>query len=222
MKRLARYSTVIALMTACWVGTAGAQTAVAAAGDRWYGELTAAATLGHKSDSSIGGELGYDWIDERQLFFEVGRMGNVATSALEARAQIPAGAIGATVSSIAQKAVYFDAGLKYRLAPRGMWRPYGLIGLGAARVTTDTHFSVNGTDVTGQLDQFGVQLGSDLSGSVTKFFLTVGVGANVPFGKRYLADLSYRYGRIFPRSGAIEDDAGVNTQRVQAGIGIRF
>jgi opacity protein-like surface antigen len=221
MKRLVRYSTLIALIAACRVGTADAQTAAAAPADRWYAELMAAATLGHKSDSSIGGELGYGWTDERQLFLEIGRMGNVATSALDDRAQIIGRAIGASVST-AQKATYFDVGLKYRLAPRGMWRPYGLLGLGAARVTTDTHFAINGNDVTNQLNQFGVQQGSDLFGSVTKFFLTVGVGANVPFGKRYLADLSYRYGRIFPRSGAIENDTGVNTQRVQAGIGIRF
>jgi opacity protein-like surface antigen len=215
MKRLVRYSTVIVLMVACWVGTADAQTA-----EQWYGELTAAATLGHKSDSSVGGEVGYTWTEERQLFLEVGRMGNVATSAVDERAQIIAQAIGAS-ASVAQKATYFDAGLKYRLAERGRWRPYGLLGLGVARVKTETNFSVNGNDVTNQLDQFGVQLGSDLSGSVTKFLLTLGVGANVPFGSRYLADLSYRYGRIFA-SGAIEDDTGINTQRVQGGVGIRF
>ena len=123
---------------------------------------------------------------------------------------------------MAQKATYVDAGLKYRLTSRASWRPYGLVGLGAARVKADTHFSVNGNDVTNQLDRFGVQPGIDLFGSVTKFFLTVGVGVNRPFGKRYVADLSYRYGRIFPRSGAIEDDTGVNTQRVQGGVGIRF
>jgi len=208
---------LIALMVAGRVGTVDAQTT----DEQWYAEFTAAATLGHKSDSSVGGELGYTWTDERQLFFEFGRMGNVATSAVDERAQFIARAIGAS-ASVAQKATYFDAGLKYRLAERGKWRPYGLLGLGLARVKTQSNFSVNGNDVTNQLDQFGVQLGSDLSGSVTKFFLTVGVGANVPFGRRYLADLSYRYGRIFGRGGAIEDDAGINTQRVQGGVGIRF
>jgi len=221
MKRLARYSMLIVLMVACWVGTADAQTAAGAAADGWYAELTAAATLGHRSDASVGGELGYTWTDEWQLVFEVGRMDNVATSALDDRAQIIGRAIGASVSTV-QAATYFDAGLKYRLAPRGTWRPYGMLGLGAARVKNEANFSVNGNDVTNRLDQFRVQLGSDLSGSVTKFFLTIGVGANRPFGKRYFVDLSYRYGRIFAKSGAIEDDTGVNTQRVQGGVGIRF
>jgi opacity protein-like surface antigen len=217
MKRLVRNSILIVLLAAGRVGNAGAQTADA---ERWYAELAAAATLGHKSDSSFGGELGYTWTDERQLFFEIGRMGNVATSAMDDRAQVIAQAIGATFST-GQAATYFDGGLKYRLAPRGPWRPYVLLGIGAARVTSETNFAVNGVDVTNQLDQFGVQLGADLAGSVTKFFLTLGGGVNRSFGQRYLVDLSYRYGHIFA-SGAIEDDTGINTQRVQGGIGIRF
>jgi opacity protein-like surface antigen len=52
--------------------------------------------------------------------------------------------------------------------------------------------------------------------------LTVGVGTNATLGKRYLLDLAYRYGRIFPRTGRIANDQGINTQRLQAGIGIRF
>jgi opacity protein-like surface antigen len=222
MKRLVRYSTLIALLFACAAGTAGAQTATPTT-DPWYAEFTAGATFGHKSDSSLGGEIGYEKSDTLEPFFEIGRMGNVATSGLDDRAQIIGRAIGGTVST-AQKATYFDAGVRYHIAPRGMWRPYGLLGLGAARVSTETHFTVNGTELTDQqlLDEFGVQLGTDLSGSVTKFFLTFGLGADVPFAKRYVADFSYRYGRIFARSGAIEGDSGVNTQRVQAGIGIRF
>src|SRR5207247_9083049 len=85
MKRLARYSMLIVLMVACWVGTADAQTAAGAAADGWYAELTAAATLGHRSDASAGGELGYTSTDEWQLVFAVGRLGNVATRAFACR-----------------------------------------------------------------------------------------------------------------------------------------
>ena len=60
------------------------------------------------------------------------------------------------------------------------------------------------------------------SGTLTKAFLTVGVGTNATLGQRYLLDLSYRYGHIFPRTGEIANDQGINTQRLQAGIGIRF
>ena len=104
MKRLARYSMLMALMVAGRVGTVDAQTG----DEQWYAEFTAAATLGHTSDSSVGGELAYTWTDERQLFLELGRMGNVATSAVDDRAQFIARAIGAS-ASVAQKATYFDA-----------------------------------------------------------------------------------------------------------------
>jgi opacity protein-like surface antigen len=229
MKRFVRCSTLMTVMAACGIGTSHAQTA-GTVPDRGYAELTVAATLGHKSDASIGGEAGYSLTDALQLFIEGGRMGNVATKDLDARAMIIGSAIGANVST-AQRAAYFDVGVKYRLSEhfRGRpswlgprWRPYGLLGVGAASVKTTTNFNIGGNDVTGQLDQYGVQLGNDLSGTLTKAFLTVGVGTNATLGKAYLLDLSYRYGRVFPRTSQIADDKGINTQRLQAGIGIRF
>jgi opacity protein-like surface antigen len=221
MKRFVRCSTLITVMTACGIGTAHAQTAGTTGLDRGYVELAFGATFGHKSASSIGGEAGYTLTDALQLFLEGGRMGNVATTEVDARALIIANAIGASAST-AQRAAYFDIGARYRLSEHGRWRPYALLGVGAAGVKTTTNFSIGGNDVTSQLDQHGVQLGNDLAGSLTKAFLTVGVGANATLGKRYLVDLSYRYGRIFPRTSQIADDKGINTQRLQAGIGIRF
>lgn len=221
MKRLVRYSAFIAVTVASGVGTAHAQTAGATAPDRGYGAFTAGATFGHKSDSSIGGEVGYGLTDALQVFLEAGRMRNVATKDVDTRAQKIAGAILANVSTV-QQAIYYDAGLKWRLPQYGMWRPYVLLGAGAARVKTEASFSVGGSDVTSRLDQLGVQLGSDLSGTLTKFFLTTGVGTNVTFGRRFLADLSYRYGRVFPKTSEIDDDQGINTQRAQVGLGIRF
>jgi opacity protein-like surface antigen len=217
------------VLTACGIGTAHAQTP-GGGPDRGYAEFTAAATLGHKSDSSIGGEAGYSLTDALQVFVEVGRMGNVATTDVDARAMIIGNAIGASVST-KQRAVYVDIGAKYRLSEHSRWRPnwlhdrwrpYGLLGVGTASVKTTTNFSIGGNDVTGQLAQYGVQLGNDLSGTLTKAFLTVGVGTNATLGKRYLLDLGYRYGRIFARTGQIANDRGINTQRLQAGIGIRF
>jgi opacity protein-like surface antigen len=149
-------------------------------------------------------------------------MANVATTDVDARAQIIGNAIGASVSTV-QRAAYFDIGVKYRILKEyGRWRPYVLLGVGAAGVKTTADFAINGNDVTGQLDQFGVQLGRDLSGSLTKAFLTVGAGASMPLGKRYQVDLSYRYGRIFAKTSQIDNDQGINTQRAQVGIGIRF
>jgi opacity protein-like surface antigen len=90
-------------------------------------------------------------------------------------------------------------------------------------VKTSAAFSVSGTDVTGHLlDVYGVQLGNDLASTLTKLFLTVGGGVTVPFKDRYLVDVSYRYGRIFPKTSQIQGDTGINTNRIQAGIGVRF
>jgi opacity protein-like surface antigen len=221
MKRFVRYSTLTTVLAVSGTGTAHGQTAGTTAPDREYAELTVGATLGHKSASSIGGEAGYTLTDTWQVFLEAGRMGNVATADVDARALTIGNAIGANVSTV-QRAAYFDVGARYRLHEHGKWRPYALLGVGAAAVKTTTNFSIGGNDVTGQLDQYGVQLGNDLSGTLTKAFLTVGVGTNATLGQRYLLDLSYRYGRIFPRTSRVANDQGINTNRLQAGIGIRF
>jgi opacity protein-like surface antigen len=57
---------------------------------------------------------------------------------------------------------------------------------------------------------------------VTKTLFVIGGGITTPVSGPWFADLSYRYGRIFANTGAIEDDKGSNVQRVQAGFGIRF
>lgn len=220
--KLVRYSTLLTVLAACGIGTAHGQTAGAVGPDRGYVQFTVGPTFGHKSSSAIGGEAGYTLTDALQVFLEGGRMGNVATTDVDARAQIIGNTIGASVSTV-QRAAYFDIGAKYRFPKEyGKWRPYALLGVGAAGVKTTVDFAVNGNDVTGQLDQLGVLLGRDLSGTVTKVFLTVGAGASMQLGKRYLVDLTYRYGRIFPRTSQIDNDQGINTHRAQAGIGIRF
>jgi opacity protein-like surface antigen len=77
-------------------------------------------------------------------------------------------------------------------------------------------FLVGGTDVTANLAQYGVVLGSDLSGTFTKPMLTLGGGVAWPFGQRVTADLQYRFGRIFA------DNQGINVNRVGVGVGVRF
>jgi opacity protein-like surface antigen len=52
--------------------------------------------------------------------------------------------------------------------------------------------------------------------------ILVGAGATVNFRMKYFADLSYRYGHILGKSGSIEDDVAIKTQRVQIGVGLRF
>jgi opacity protein-like surface antigen len=103
------------------------------------------------------------------------------------------------------------------------YHPYLAIGFGVASVKPEATFAVNGTDVTGQLEQFGVLLGADLSDSQTVGLFTFGGGVMYNFAKRYFVDATYRYGR----TSKAESDGevvikGLNTQRLQIGAGIRF
>ena len=232
MTRFVRLSTMIVVGLACGASVAHAQTPAPASTDKGYAEFTLAATLGHKSDSSVGAEVGYKlmdvnspFVDQLYVFAEGGRMGNVATSDMDARAQLVANAIGATASTT-QEVNFFDAGVKVRIMQlsRHGWHPYALLGLGAARVKSSSNFVKGSSDITSQLPQFDppVQLGADLAGNTTKFLLAIGAGANAKFGKRWIVDVTYRYGRIFPKTDLIVDDVAISTQRVQAGVGIRF
>jgi opacity protein-like surface antigen len=206
--------TVAAALT---LGTSAAQaqssTPAPSADGKYSAEFAAAATLGHTSASSFGGELDYRVKEQWVGTFEFGRMRNIANGDLQSRANLIANALQGSANAT-QKATYYDFGVRYRLAPRGMWHPYLAVGIGAATVTTDTSFQA-GNDVT-------VSPGADLQGTVTKPLMVIGGGVTVPFLSRYFADGSYRYGRIFSRSGEIENDKGINTQRVQIGVGIRF
>jgi opacity protein-like surface antigen len=170
------------------------------------------ATFGHSSSSNYGAEIGYRINAKWQIFIEAGHMGNITSADAESRANKLATALG-TTANVVQKGNYGDAGVRYRLMDSGRWHVYATTGIGATSVDTETSFASGGTNVA---------LGSDLSGHVTKTFFVVGGGVTTPITSKIFGDLSYRFGRIFPNTGAIEDDKGINTQRLQVGIGFRF
>src|ERR1700730_4880679 len=228
MRLFARLVMLLGVTTAFGVTTLFAQTpSTATPSDAGYAELTFGPTFGHKASASVGGEAGY-WltgpddgmIQRLGIFGEAGVMNNVATSAIEAKAKKIADTIAATAKA-KQRAAYFDGGVIARFPAHDRYTPYALFGLGAARVSNKTAFAVNGTTLTAsQLVQQGVQVGSDLSGSYTKLFVTVGGGAHVAVTGRWIADISYRYGRIL--RDASTESAGINTNRLQFGIGAKF
>jgi opacity protein-like surface antigen len=220
MMRVAGVLSLVAVAL-CAAAEAQAQTSSSSAESRGYADLTAAATFGHKSSGSIGGEAGWRIRDDLDVFAELGRMKNVGTQALDDRAALIANAVGATFSA-AYKVTYVDFGVRYRWPPttRQNLTPYAMVGFGVARVTSDTVLSVNG--VATPPESFGFSFGNDLSGTVSKGLFTLGFGVTRPFGSRYLLDGSYRYGRVFARSGEIEGDTGINTNRLQIGVGVRF
>jgi hypothetical protein len=86
-----------------------------------------------------------------------------------------------------------------------------------ASVKQDVAFTVGGADVTSNLaGQYGVQLGSDLSGSFTKPMLVAGAGAMWPVWQRLVIDAQFRFGRVFT------DEGGLNIGRAGIGVGVRF
>jgi opacity protein-like surface antigen len=220
MTRFVRFAMVFAVALPLGASVAQAQTAPVqdpGEGGRYSAEITTAATLGHTSSGALGGELDYQLAQKWTVLFEFGRMRNVASSALQARANLIANELQSTATPT-QRATYYDFGVRYQLPPHRVWRmwhPYLAAGIGAATVTTKTNFQTGANDIL-------VSTGVDLDGTVTKPLFVIGGGATVPFASRYFVDGTYRYGRIFSRTGVIENDNGINTQRVQVGVGIRF
>jgi len=189
---------------------------------REYVEFVGGPAFGHKFGGSYGGEFGYWFSDTWGLFGEVGRIQNAGGSDISRRADIISAAIGGSAKPHTN-VTYYDGGLTYRFPATGRYRPYASLGLGAATVSNKTKFFVGGADVTGQLnDVYGVLLGNDLSGSYTSAFFSLGIGVRMPFGSRWVADASYRYGRVGGNNKDQADIPGLNTNRLQFGFGARF
>ena len=222
MSRFGQFATAFVLAIACGERAAWAQPPVTSEYP-WSAQIDVAATVGHRSSASIGGEVDYNVRPDLEVFLEAGRMNNVATSELDRRATIVGDFIGATSKPV-QRAIYADVGVRYNLRAIGLWHPFLAAGFGLARLHTETAFVVGSTTLTPSdlADSYGVELGLDLDGRVTKPFFMIGGGVNVPVKRRYFVEGTYRYGRIFARTSQIEDDTAINAQRVQVGFGVRF
>lgn len=222
MKGFGRMVMAFGVLVAGLTGTAFAQST--AADGPLAVQFTVGPTFGTASDLSLGGELDYKLGVEWELFFEAGRMRNVATGQMEDAAQVVVNALGGE-ASVVQSASYFDAGVKYLFVPfGGGYTPYVGLGAGVAQLKKDVKFTINGTelDEAGLLAQYGAQLGNDLAGTSNRPMVMVALGLSRNFAGRAFIDLSYRYGVIFAKTDLIENDKATNTQRLQVGFGIRF
>ncbi len=185
-----------------------------------YVEGFAQSAFGNVTSQSFGVEAGVRIVPDLQIFAEGGRTRDIATADIGTAAQKIAGSLAQLQSgvsySVKQPVSYIDAGLRW-LAPvsNPNIQPYVLAGVGVAQVKQDVHFTVNGTDVTSNLQQYSIVLGTDLSGSFNKPLMVLGGGVEVPLWHRLVADLQFRYGRIFA-------DPGINMSRAGLGLGVRF
>jgi hypothetical protein len=93
-------------------------------------------------------------------------------------------------------------------------RPYVAGTVGGARVTLRPAFSIDGADVTSQLRDYYVTLGSDLAGSTTTAAFSGGVGAQLGQGDGWLLDVGLRVMGIqskgIPASHVLRLGVGLN------------
>ena len=205
--------------------TAGSGGAAAEPGTG-YVEGVGQAAFSNVQSQSYGAEVGYTITTGLQVFVEAGRIRDVATADLGVNAPIIVEAVKQSLTDMGNPALvgytvkepvtFGVAGLKYLIAVSSNLQPYVLGGFGVARYTKDVRFLVGGTDVTGNVAQYGVVLGSDLSGAFTRPMLTLGLGVTWPAWQRLIVDFQYRFGRIFA------DNQGINVSRAGVGVGVRF
>jgi hypothetical protein len=155
------------------------------------------------------------------VFGEFGRVRDAAPSEVGTAAQLIAGYLtgqqSASVAySVRQPVTFGVVGLKYLIPYDDAIQPYLLGGFGIARYSRDVSFTVGGTDVTETIAQYGVVLGSDLSGSATKPMVTAGGGVVWTVRAPFVVDFQFRYGRIFA------EGKGINVSRAGIGLGVRF
>lgn len=187
---------------------------------RGYAEGVAQSAFGQVTSQSFGGELGITVTPSLQVFIEAGRVRDAATTDIGAAAQAIAGSVAQSAANVSFKVkepVSFGlVGIRYLVPVSSRAQPYVMGGGGVARVTSDFSVAVGGADVTGNLSQYGVVLGSDLSGSVTKPMVGVGAGVAWPIWEYLVVDFQYRYGRVFTEGQA------TNINRAGVGVGVRF
>lgn len=215
---------VIVTAAMALAGAASAQTASTPAsgeGGTGYVEVVAQSAFGNVTSQSFGVEGGVKVAPRLVVFGEFGRVRDTAPSELGVAAQTIAsyltGQQSASVGySVQQPATFGVAGVAYLIPYDGVLQPYVLGGFGIARYTRDVSFTVGGTDVTSNIGDYGVVLGSDLSGSTTKPMVTAGGGAAWTVHAPFVIDFQFRYGRIFA------DGKAINVSRAGIGFGIEF
>ena len=146
----------------------------------------------HSAAALAGGELGYRPTQRVEIFGQAIGMQNVATKqqiahASQIGAVLHASQGGTVTSSIDAPAWYVGGGLRVLLASEGRRvRPFLVAGVGVARVTLQPSLTLGGADVTDSLPQYGVTLGSDLTGTATEPALDGGGGLRFAFGRQWL------------------------------------
>jgi hypothetical protein len=169
---------------------------------------------------AFGGELAFPVSDRLELFGEGLWMQDVVSRRRVERTRTVSEYLessqGKPVSgTVIAPAAYGGGGMRIMLTRQGPVRPYVAFSAGAAHVAYTPEFILAGENVVQALPQYGVTLGRDLTGDVTKFAFGGGGGVRFPRG-RWSLDGGVRVLSI--RTA----DQPINVVSVRAALGWKF
>lgn len=215
--RVVAFTAVLALLT-----SAVAAQSPTTRDEPFYVEGFAQSAFGNVTSQAFGGEAGMRVKPRLHVFVEAALARDTAPKSFGAAAQLIAGYLtqvqpSAVGFSVRQPVRFLVGGVRYHLPyNHSDFEPYVLAGFGVASVERDVGFTIGGTDVTSTIGTYGVALGKDLSGSLTKGMLSLGGGLVWNISKTVFGEAQYRFGRVF------DEPKGFNLNRVGVGIGVRF
>ncbi len=228
-----RRTFVLSVFAATWClgSSAAAQTPVAPAAQPQAASSPAKGTgfyiSGNAGIASVehvggmaGGEAGFRLSDRLEIFGEGVWMEDVVTRRRLEHANTVAAYLQASqgkpaTGTVIAPASYGGGGVRFMFMTSGSVRPYATLSVGGAHIALQPVFTLNGTDVTSSIGQYGVTLGSDLTGEVNK--PAFGGGGGVRFAlTRWYMDGGVRV--ISIRTS----DQTTNVLGVSATAGIKF
>jgi hypothetical protein len=169
---------------------ANAQTQAKSEGE-WFLGVTGGVSAVQNVGGAFGGEIGTKVTSKVLVFGEGLVVTDTATRRRIQTAQSVAAVLQQTqgvtaTATLTAPATSFMGGLRLMIHDGGSFKLF-VEGMGGmARVVYKPVFLLNGADVTAQLSQFGVTLGSDLTGTANKAAFGGGLGLEVRHNVWYI------------------------------------
>jgi hypothetical protein len=199
MIRLSATSAVIRVLLAVFI-LAGASAPALAQRASLAGQV--GVTFQSAKAPVFAGELGLGLLPAISIYGTVGRMQDVAPSEVADALDGLGDIVDANV-----RATYGIGGVRVAL-PTGILRPYGVAGVGMARLSAN--FEVFGFDLTNLIeDSIGFELDTN------QFAYELGGGVLLSVAPNVFVDAGYRYMRI-------ANSGNLDVSRAYAGLGLRF
>ena len=169
----------------------------------------------------FGGEVGYRIWKNLDVMGEAVWFGDLVTGRQLDKARTIADFVestqgGSATSDMEVPTNYFGVGLRWVFEQNARFKPYAIFEVGGARVDKQPTFTLNGSDISGTLPNYGVTLGEDLIGQSREAAVGGGFGLVVPYRESWYFDAGLRFLSI---SG---DDQRTNVTRLVIGGGYRF